>query len=97
MRQPTRKTTGQTKPKKGVTQDRDMSEKLDGINDFRTKVLAYLNGELAVFQKALKHIDDHPLVESDAEVRKIREEQCRELRSKISEVQKHINVITLLV
>lgn len=61
-------------------------------------VIEYLEGEKEVYESALQaYTSDSPIDSLDSEVKKMREIEAIKLREKITDLNKHIKVIKLMV
>lgn len=59
----------------------------------RDSIVAYLEEEKVINEKALAAYEPKPIADQDAEVRILREKEAIKLRDRITELSRHIAVI----
>lgn len=61
--------------------------------EMRDSIVAYLEEEKTICEKALLAYEPKPIQEQDAEIRILREKEAIKLRDRITELSRHIAVI----
>lgn len=61
--------------------------------EMRDTIVAYLEEEKTINEKALTSYEPKPIQEDDAEIRRMREKEAIKLRDRITELSRHIAVI----
>lgn len=61
--------------------------------EMRDKIIDYLEEQKSINEDALKAYDDGPIMDSDSEIRAMRERERIKLRDRTYELKRHIDVI----